>query len=58
MHGEQDTIVSIEGQKDYFNFLTECDINYDVVFDVHKDVNHSFTEEMLLNLKQWLEEKF
>ncbi|MFJ8064621.1 alpha/beta hydrolase [Psychrobacillus sp. NPDC096426] len=58
MHGEQDTIVSIEGQKDYFNFLTECDANYDVVFNVYKDVNHSFTDEMLINLKQWLEDKF
>lgn len=58
MHGEQDTIVSIEGQKDYFKFLTECNVNYDVVFNIYKNVNHSFTEEMLLNLKQWLEEKF
>lgn len=58
MHGEQDSVVSIEGQKDYFNYLTDCDAIYDVDFNVYKDVNHSFTEEMLESLKQWLEKKY
>ncbi|QUG43597.1 dienelactone hydrolase family protein [Psychrobacillus sp. INOP01] len=58
MHGEQDTIVSIEGQKDYFNFLTESDTVHDVIFNIYKNVNHSFSEEMMENLKQWLVKKF
>ncbi|WP_019414456.1 S9 family peptidase [Paenisporosarcina sp. TG20] len=58
MHGEQDSVVSIEGQRDYYNYLTDCDANYDVDFIVYKNVNHSFTEEMLENLKQWLDKKY
>lgn len=57
MHGELDTVVSIDGQKDYFKFLKGSGTLGDVVFNVYKNVNHSLTEEMLEDLIQWLEEK-
>ncbi|WP_075619152.1 alpha/beta hydrolase family protein [Paenisporosarcina indica] len=58
MHGEQDTVVSIEGQKNYLTYLTEGNRIHDVVFNTYKDVNHSFSEEMIENLIQWLIKKF
>jgi len=58
MHGEQDTVVSIEGQKDYYNYLTKNNARHDVVFYKYKDVNHTFSEKMVENLIKWLEEKF
>lgn len=58
IHGEQDTIVSIEGQKDYFNYLVESNDIHDVVFNTYKEVNHSFTDEMMDHLIQWLIKKF
>ncbi|WP_025784608.1 alpha/beta hydrolase [Sporosarcina sp. D27] len=58
MHGELDRVISIDGQKDYFKFLKGSGMSCDVVFNVYENVNHSFTEEMLDNLKQWLDEKY
>lgn len=58
MHREQDTIVSIESQKDYFNYLTESDTVHDVIFNIYNNVNHSFSEEMMEYLKRWLVKKF
>ncbi|MCM3757133.1 alpha/beta hydrolase [Sporosarcina aquimarina] len=58
MHGELDGVISIDGQKDYFEFLKSSETSCDVVFNVYENVNHSLTEEMLENLKQWLDEKY
>ncbi|MFF2753105.1 alpha/beta hydrolase [Psychrobacillus sp. NPDC058041] len=58
MHGEQDSIVSIEGQKEYYNYLTEANAHYDVQLIVFDEVNHIFSEEMWESLKQWLDQKF
>lgn len=58
MHGEQDAVVSIKGQNDYFTYLNESNAIHDVVFNTYKDVNHTFTEEMVKDFIQWLIEKF
>ena len=55
MHGEQDKVVSIEGQKDYADFLLQQ--HKDVQFYTYPDVNHTFSQEMLADLIEWLEQR-
>ena len=57
MHGEQDSIISIEGQKDYYKYLNNVG-HTDVAFKAYRDVNHTLTEEMLEYVTQWLIEKY
>ncbi|MFJ7934924.1 alpha/beta hydrolase family protein [Sporosarcina sp. NPDC096371] len=54
LHGDSDKIVPIEGQKNYFKYLTEIEGSKNVELLIYKNVNHQFTEEMLKDLIGWL----
>lgn len=56
MHGEQDKVVSIEGQKDYVDFLLQH--HKDVQFHAYSNVNHTFSQEMLADLIKWLKQRY
>lgn len=58
MHGEQDSVVSIRGQIDYYTYLSRELSAPDVIFRKYKGINHLFSEEMNEDLIQWLEERF
>ena len=58
MHGEQDSVVSIKGQEDYYTYLSRELSAPDVIFRKYKGINHTFSEEMNEDLIQWLEERF
>lgn len=54
IHGESDEIIPIEGQKDYYRYLKDVEKRRNVDFNVHKNVNHQFTSEMIIDLFTWL----
>lgn len=54
MHGDSDKTVPVEGQKDYFNYLTEVECRKDVDLLIYKDINHQISPEMLKDLMVWL----
>jgi uncharacterized protein len=54
IHGDSDEIIPIEGQKDYYRHLKEIEKRSNVDFNVHKNVNHQFTLEMISDLLTWL----
>ena len=54
IHGDSDKTVPINGQKDYFNYLTENEGRLDVELLIYKGVNHQFTSDMLQDLIGWL----
>ncbi|EIM08431.1 phospholipase/carboxylesterase [Planococcus antarcticus DSM 14505] len=58
MHGEQDAVVSIKGQEDYYAYLTKESPTSDIAFLKYKDINHTISEEMTKDLIRWLEEHF
>jgi uncharacterized protein len=55
IHGDADEIISIEGQKNYYRYLTEIEKRKNVEFKIHKGVNHVFTAEMVGDLIEWLD---
>lgn len=56
LHGNQDRIISIEGQKEYYSFLRTRGV--DVTFLTYEDVNHTITDTMIDDIKQWLIQNF
>lgn len=58
MHGEQDSVVSIKGQEDYYTYLSQELPAPDVIFQKYKGINHTFSEEMNESLIHWLEERY
>ncbi|KAA0955918.1 prolyl oligopeptidase family serine peptidase [Sporosarcina sp. ANT_H38] len=54
IHGDSDKTVPIDGQKNYYNYLTENEGRKDIELLIYKDVNHQFTTEMLQDLITWL----
>ncbi len=54
IHGDSDEFVSIEGQKDYYRYLTETGERTNVEFRIYAGVNHVFTDEMVADLAEWL----
>ena len=54
MHGDSDKIISIKGQEDYFNYLTEDENRNNVTLLVYKNVNHQFSEDMVNDLIEWI----
>ena len=54
MHGDSDKTVPVEGQKDYFNYLTEVEGKKDVDLLIYEDINHQISPEMLKDLMVWL----
>ncbi|MFD2617217.1 alpha/beta hydrolase family protein [Terrilactibacillus laevilacticus] len=54
LHGTQDTQVSIEGQKNYYTYLTEQLRKTNVFFNEYSDINHTISDEMIEDLIQWL----
>jgi uncharacterized protein len=54
IHGEQDSIVSIEGKEHYYSYLINQKNSNKVKYLVYQDVNHQFTMEMLVDLVSWL----
>lgn len=58
MHGERDSVVSIESQEDYFTYLREGSLDENVTFLKYENIDHTISEEMTGDLIQWLEEKF
>jgi uncharacterized protein len=55
IHGDADEIISIEGQRDFYRYLTEIEKRKNVEFKIHKGVNHVFTAEMVGDLIGWLD---
>lgn len=56
IHGDSDKTVPLDGQKDYFNYLTENEGRKDVELLIYKGVDHQFTSDMLQDLIIWLNE--
>ncbi|RZT23540.1 alpha/beta hydrolase family protein [Fictibacillus sp. BK138] len=54
IHGDNDTIVPIEGQKHFYDYLLQTDENNRVTFKIHNNVNHKFTSEMVNEVIQWI----
>jgi uncharacterized protein len=54
LHGGRDEIIPIEGQKNYYDYLTLVEKRTNVVFKVYEGVNHEFAEEMVEDLVEWL----
>ncbi|WP_433745582.1 alpha/beta hydrolase [Falsibacillus pallidus] len=55
IHGDSDKIIPIDGQKDYYRYLAEEQKRDNVEFHIHKEVNHQFTTEMVIELMDWLD---
>lgn len=55
MHGEQDTVVSINGQKDYYAYLADEPETTSLTFLKYENINHTISEKMSADLIQWLE---
>lgn len=58
MHGEQDTVVSINGQKDYYAYLADESESTNITFLKYENINHTISEKMSADLIQWLENNF
>lgn len=56
IHGDKDTIVPIEGQKHFYDYLLENDKNKGVTFNIHNNVNHKFTSEMVAEVVEWIKQ--
>ena len=54
IHGDSDKTVPLDGQKDYFNYLTENEGRKEVELLIYKGVDHQFTSDMLQDLIIWL----
>ncbi|MFX3673573.1 MAG: alpha/beta hydrolase family protein [Paenisporosarcina sp.] len=54
MHGDSDKTISIKGQEDYYQFLTEIENRENVNFLIYKNNNHQFSSEMVKDLLDWL----
>jgi dienelactone hydrolase len=54
MHGDSDRTVPVDGQKDYFNHLTEVEGRNNVDLLIYENINHQFSLEMLKDLMVWL----
>ncbi|NDI35044.1 alpha/beta hydrolase family protein [Chengkuizengella sediminis] len=54
MHGDSDTTVSIDGQKDYYLYLTEIKKREDVDLFIYENTNHVITLSMVKDLIKWL----
>ncbi|MCU9614828.1 dienelactone hydrolase family protein [Caldibacillus lycopersici] len=55
LHGDSDRIIPIEGNQDYYRYLTEIEGKTNIDFRVYPNVNHQFTDEMFADVLHWLE---
>jgi uncharacterized protein len=56
MHGDSDTIIPIEGQKNYYKYITKEEKRTNVEMEIFEKVNHEFTPKMVQKLITWLKE--
>ncbi|MFC4408898.1 alpha/beta fold hydrolase [Chungangia koreensis] len=56
LHGIHDSIISIEGQQEYDSYLKSCGAH--VTFLTYEHVNHTITDTMIDDIKQWLIQNF
>jgi uncharacterized protein len=56
IHGDGDTIVPIDGQKHFYEYLLQTDKNNLVTFNIHNNVNHKFTPEMVDEVIHWIKQ--
>lgn len=54
MHGDSDTIIPIEGQENYYKYLTQEEKRTNIEWEIFKKVNHEFTPAMMEKLIGWL----
>lgn len=58
MHGEEDTVVSIKGQENYYACLTGRTEANGIEFLKYEHINHTVSKEMTEDLIRWLKENF
>lgn len=58
MHGENDQIIPIEGQTDFYQKASKLIGNENLRFQIFKEVNHSISNTMIEDLVKWLESSF
>ena len=56
LHGTEDRTIPVEGQKDYYCYLT-ANGKRNAELKLHEGNNHQFTEEMVEDLVDWLEKR-
>ncbi|MFS0824711.1 dienelactone hydrolase family protein [Bacillus sp. 1P02SD] len=54
LNGDSDETIPLEGNKDYYYFLTEQERKNNVEFRVYPNINHQFTDEMFKDFLTWL----
>ncbi|MBM6619634.1 alpha/beta hydrolase [Bacillus suaedaesalsae] len=57
MHGELDSIVSIEGQQDYYSYITKQGYEH-IHFNTYQEINHTISPEMVDDIVKWLQNNF
>lgn len=58
LHGENDQIVPIIGQRNFVSHCQKVGVLNSIQFLTYKDVNHTITNEMISELKNWLKMNF
>ncbi|KAA0549894.1 alpha/beta fold hydrolase [Bacillus sp. BGMRC 2118] len=53
LHGELDSIVSIEGQKEYYSYITQQGYE-NVQLITYPEINHTISPEMISDIVDWL----
>ncbi|MDP5274928.1 alpha/beta hydrolase family protein [Chengkuizengella axinellae] len=54
MHGDSDTTVHIDGQKDYYTYLTRHKKRDNVDLMIYENINHVISPEMVRDMMEWL----
>lgn len=54
MHGDSDSIISIDGQNNYYHYLLTNKKRENVDFKIYKGINHEFNLEMTSDFIDWL----
>jgi len=54
MHGDSDSIISIDGQKKYYHYLFTNKKRKNIDFKIYEGIDHEFTLEMTNDFIDWL----
>lgn len=54
MHGDSDSIISIDGQNNYYHYLSTIKKRKNINFKVYEGINHEFNLEMTNDFIDWL----
>jgi dienelactone hydrolase len=57
LHGDSDQTIPIDGQKEYYKYLTEVEDRNTADLYIYKGINHEFTMDMIKDVITWLNEK-